>query len=219
MKIILRKLKWLLWLLREVAICDYVWINYCRKNTIRHGKAKFIPLKHSKFSIDDSATIELSADIRVNSTEVKKSRAESHLVMGKNARLIITGSFNVFHDSDIKLFPSATLQLGGGYAMQGLQIRCKESVSIGRNAAIGREAIILDSDFHTMLIEGYQMSQPVIIRDNVWIGARCMVLKGVTIGDGGIVAAGAVVTKDVPSASIAAGVPAKIIKNGVSYQL
>lgn len=53
---------------------------------------------------------------------------------------------------------------------------------------------------------------PIVIGKNVWIGANAMITLGVTIGDGAIVAAGAVVTKDVPSMTVVGGVPAKIIK-------
>lgn len=56
------------------------------------------------------------------------------------------------------------------------------------------------------------ISKPVHIGNNVWIGCNCVILPGVTIGDNAVVAAGAVVTKDVPENSVAAGVPAKIIK-------
>nr|WP_051254704.1 CatB-related O-acetyltransferase [Halobacillus kuroshimensis] len=58
----------------------------------------------------------------------------------------------------------------------------------------------------------YEEFSPVTIRDNVWLGAHAIVLDGVTIGEGAIVAAGAVVTKDVPPYAIAAGVPAKVIR-------
>lgn len=51
----------------------------------------------------------------------------------------------------------------------------------------------------------------VVIGDDVWLGARVMVMPGVTIGDGAIIAAGAVVTKDIPAFAIAAGVPAKVV--------
>jgi maltose O-acetyltransferase len=54
-------------------------------------------------------------------------------------------------------------------------------------------------------------SEPVIIKDDVWIGAKCVILPGITVNKGAIVGAGAVVTKDVPAYAIVGGVPAKII--------
>ena len=59
--------------------------------------------------------------------------------------------------------------------------------------------------------QGNQKEQPVTIMDDVWIGARAIILPGVTIGQGAIVAAGAVVTKDVPPFAIVGGVPARLI--------
>lgn len=53
----------------------------------------------------------------------------------------------------------------------------------------------------------------MVIEDDVWMGARCMVMPGVTIGRGSIIAAGAVVTKDIPPYSVAAGVPAKVVRS------
>jgi acetyltransferase-like isoleucine patch superfamily enzyme len=60
---------------------------------------------------------------------------------------------------------------------------------------------------------GVTIGNPIVIGDEVWIGINAVVLPGVTIGEGAIVAAGAVVTKDVPPYSIVAGVPAKVIKH------
>ena len=54
---------------------------------------------------------------------------------------------------------------------------------------------------------------PIVIGNNVWIGAHATILAGVTLGENSVVAAGAVVTKDVPAGAVVAGVPAKIIKN------
>lgn len=203
--------------LKHVSVIDYIWINYLRTNTIRHGNAKFIPLKHSKFNIDKSAIIEIYGDCIFNKVEVHRSHAESHLVMERNAKLIVLNQMIIFHSADIKVFANSTFQLGGGYAMQGLQVRCKTNVIIGNSASIARETVILDSDAHSIHVEGHQMSQAVRIEDNVWLGTRCTILKGVIIGKGAIVAAGAIVTKNVPSSSIVAGVPARIIKHNISW--
>ena len=62
------------------------------------------------------------------------------------------------------------------------------------------------------------MTQPVFIGNHVWIGTNVTILKGVTIGDGAIIAAGSVVTKSVPSKCLAAGVPAKVIKENVEWK-
>lgn len=64
-----------------------------------------------------------------------------------------------------------------------------------------------------MSLQGYQPEKPITVNDDVWIGRNVVVMPGVTIGKGSIVAAGAVVTSDVPEYSVVAGVPARIIKN------
>lgn len=61
-------------------------------------------------------------------------------------------------------------------------------------------------------------TKPVCIGNHVWIGQRAMILKGVSIGDGAIIAAGAVVTRDVPAGCLAAGVPAKVIRKNVEWK-
>ena len=63
------------------------------------------------------------------------------------------------------------------------------------------------------------MFAPFIIKDNAWIGMSAIILKGVTVGEGAIVAAGSVVTKDVPPHTIVAGVPARVIKKDVYYTI
>ena len=62
------------------------------------------------------------------------------------------------------------------------------------------------------------MSSPIKIGNHVWIGMDAKILSGVTIGDGAIIAAGAVVTKDVPAYSLAAGCPAKVVRENVVWE-
>ena len=64
-----------------------------------------------------------------------------------------------------------------------------------------------------MMEQGFEEERPVYIGNDVWIGDRVLILPGVHIGDGSIIAAGAVVTKDVPPYSIVAGVPARKIRD------
>jgi len=61
-------------------------------------------------------------------------------------------------------------------------------------------------------------SKPIKIGNHVWVGKGCAILKGVTIGDGAIVGAHSVVTKDIPPRTLVAGVPAKIIKENVNWK-
>ncbi|MCH5164536.1 MAG: sugar O-acetyltransferase [Clostridiales bacterium] len=86
-------------------------------------------------------------------------------------------------------------------------------IIIGDNALIGQQVVIATLN-HDLCPEkrANMLPAPVVIGNNVWIGAHATILPGVTIGDNSVIAAGAVVTKDVPAFAVAAGVPAKIIK-------
>ena len=92
-------------------------------------------------------------------------------------------------------------------------------VKIGSHVMMGPDCLIYTQQHEfsstevTMDSQGMTAVLPVIIGDDVWLGARVIIMPGVTIGNGAIVGAGAVVTKDVPEYSVAVGVPAKIIKS------
>ncbi|MNW06569.1 putative acetyltransferase [compost metagenome] len=75
--------------------------------------------------------------------------------------------------------------------------------------------MISDTDYHQ--IEGTVSTKPIVIGDEVWIGCKSIILKGVTIGNGAVVAAGSVVTKDVEPYTLVAGIPAKVIKRDVRW--
>lgn len=108
-----------------------------------------------------------------------------------------------------------TLSIGNGtYLNRNTLIIAENQVSIGRDCMISWEVIIMDSDLHNFN-PNKQSSKPVQIGDKVWIGCRSIILKGVTIGDGATIAAGAIVTKDVPEATIVGGNPARILKYNI----
>ncbi len=95
----------------------------------------------------------------------------------------------------------------------GVRVSAARGISIGDDCMLACGAYITDSDWHGIYDRISQgVSAPVVIEDNVWIGDRATVCKGVTIGRNSIVGAGAVVTRDVPTDVIAAGNPAVIVK-------
>jgi acetyltransferase-like isoleucine patch superfamily enzyme len=101
--------------------------------------------------------------------------------------------------------------LHNGYAAENLRLDCEASISIGEGTAIASDVIIMDTDHHS--ISGASESAlPIIIGERVWIGARSIILKGVKIGDGSVIAAGSVVNKDVDAGWLYAGVPARPIR-------
>lgn len=102
----------------------------------------------------------------------------------------------------------------------GIGINCEVygPVKIGRDVMMGPEVVVYTSGHKhdrvdiPMREQGSDEVRPVVIGDDVWIGRRAIIMPGVKIGNGCIIGAGAVVTKDIPDYSIAGGVPAKVIK-------
>lgn len=107
----------------------------------------------------------------------------------------------------------ASLYVGANTLLNGPIIAATCEVRIGKNCLLAPQVQIMDSDFHGL--ENHDAkgdSKPIIIEDNVWLATRSMVLKGVRIGKGAVVAAGAIVTKDVAPYTVVAGIPARVIK-------
>lgn len=132
----------------------------------------------------------------------------------------IQGCIFAYEDSIIKI--------GNNVGISSACIWAKEKILIGNNVKIGGDCILMDTDAHSLDLHIRNSSQtnekgipidtilahskPIIIEDNVLIGTRCIILKGVTIGARSIIGSGSIVTKDIPSDCIAAGNPCKIIR-------
>ena len=113
--------------------------------------------------------------------------------------------------------PGATLEIGERvFINYGCSFGATQLIRIGPRCAIGSHAIIIDNDFHRVEPERrYEVppSAPIILEENVWLGARVIVLRGVTIGAHSVIGAGSVVTRDIPPRSVAVGLPARVIKS------
>lgn len=169
---------------------------------------------------DPSATIELNADLSLGHNLRTGSNAETYVKLHAGARFTVNGYFKVFYGASIEVFPNGALSVGRGYINTGTLIACANHITIGDDVAIARGVCIYDSDHHRLLHCGEEknLSAPVIIGNHVWIGVGAIILKGVRIGDGAVIAAGAVVTRDIPAGSLAAGNPARVIRENVEWK-
>ncbi len=202
----------------DMKIINTIKTNY-RKNTNMSisNKKLIVCHKYARVVLDKTAQINCKGRLSIGTKENKKSKQETRLSMGKNSVLNINNNFFIGFGSDIRIFDNATLTMGSGYFNGFVQIVCDKKIEIGEDVAIARDVIIRDTDAHKIEDGKHEKSKEVIIGNHVWIGTRAIIMKGVHIGDGAIIAAGAIVTKDVPPNSIVAGVPAKVIKNNVKW--
>jgi acetyltransferase-like isoleucine patch superfamily enzyme len=108
---------------------------------------------------------------------------------------------------------SGTLVIGRDVGFnEGVTIFAHSSITIGDNVSIADHASLQDTDYHPLVPGGEVRTAPIVIERNVWIGRNAIVLPGVTIGQNAVVGSGAVVTRDVPPNTVAAGNPARVIR-------
>lgn len=134
---------------------------------------------------------------------VLRSRTTSNL-MGLNHKCMLSAT-PAYDGTEAKL------TIGNNVGMSGITIWCFKSISIGNDVRIGANTIIMDGDAH---FDDKRTAPPqeIVIEDDVFIGANCVIKKGVTIGKGAVVGMNSVVTKDIPAGCVAVGVPAKVVK-------
>ena len=142
------------------------------------------------------------------------------------ANVIRIGSdTGLYHGTFLELGPTAHVQIGNFCSIVGAIIRAEREVTIGDYALIAHEVVISDCEgagracWPAATFNGPPPSceaRPVHIGNDVWIGMRAVILAGVSIGDGAIVAAGAVVSEPVPPKTVVAGNPARVMRRIVA---
>jgi|WetSurMetagenome_2_1015567.scaffolds.fasta_scaffold487059_2 acetyltransferase-like isoleucine patch superfamily enzyme len=163
-------------------------------------------------------TIAPEGVFRIGDTYPKTNYNYTTLKIDEGAEFILHGRLFIRTGALISVNKGAKLEIGSGLTNRDIDISCFHHITMGHHVFISKGVMIRDSDNHAISGQEDRIAKPIVIGNDVWIGMRALILKGVTIGDGAIIAAGSVVTRDVPAHCIVAGVPAKVIREGVSWR-
>ena len=204
---------------------SYLWKLQCfdifRYTVLKHF-AQLRPCRGTTFCLDKGAKIVGPGKWNINSNQKKTNGAITVIKMAENATVSVNGVIHQNYGADITLEKGAHLILGDCFINSGCEIYCANQISIGNGTLIGQHVTIRDDDGHK-LIHGdgstnLPLSNPVEIGDHVWIAINSTVLKGVKIGTGAVVAAGSLVTRDVPAHCMVAGVPARVVEENIDWE-
>ncbi len=179
----------------------------------------FYPFVYFYFRING---LQLPAGSKIFGLPIIQKHRRSTMRLGKNLQLRSTPVSNPLGVNHAVILctwqENARLEIGDCFGMTGGSICAAKSVKIGNHVLIGANTTISDTDFHPLEFKQRMqnlhagVSKAIRIEDEVYIGMNCLILKGVTIGRGSVIGAGSVVSRSIPPGVIAAGNPARIIK-------
>ncbi len=200
-----------------------------RKNTVSSFKKGnyILTFPNVTYDVHPSAKIDVQWPIQVGRSEVKNFWNQGCLKMGAGTELCIhggpltrygNGPYLLRSGFCIEIINNGKLTIGQGACNVGLTVMCADEITIGNGVRIGRNVSIRDyNGIHVIINDHYRTHAPVHIGDHCWLCTGCTIMPGVTIGEGCVVAANSVVTKDVPPHSLVAGSPAKVIKENIEW--
>ncbi len=184
------------------AVADRIWGLLIAMKANVHRGGKLIIRGRPLIDICEGATLHLGDGVTLNS----RNRG-----------------YHINMHSPVKLFADmagAEIRIGDNSRIHGTCIHAFQSVRIGRNCLIAANCQIIDGNGHDLSFPDVENrlnisvnSSPIVIEDNVWIGANSIILPGVKIGMGSVISANSVVVKDIPPSVLAGGNPAKLIKD------
>ena len=151
-------------------------------------------------------------------------RDNAKITIGQNVTLNSRNlGYHFNMHSPVKLYANvndqAYIKIGDNTRINGACLHAKAGIEVGKNCLIAANVQIFDCNSHLLMLDTPELRKdskaipkPIKIHDNVWICANAIILPGVTIGEGSVIAAGSVVTKDVPARSVVGGNPARLIQ-------
>lgn len=181
------------------------------------GQLSYHPLL-THFIVSRGARMKLGGTLRIGANSYGNNGRSNLIRMDRGGRIHVNGDFMFMYGADVTVFRDGVLELGAdSFINSDCKIRCFKHIAIGDGCKIAHDFTVLDSDAHQL--DNELKTKEVLIGNHVWIGTRVTILKGTVIGDGCMIAAGAVVTGGVfPPNSLIGGVPAKVIKTGIEWR-
>ena len=149
-------------------------------------------------------------------------------IRAQNGCHLTIGNQSIIEGNIIFERPNAQISIGNRTFVGGSSIIAATQINFGSDILVAWGCTFVDHDSHAIMFDDRKNdvinwaigkkdwtkvdSQPIVVKNKAWIGFNSIILKGITIGEGAIVAAGSVVTKDVPAYSIVAGNPARVVR-------
>jgi acetyltransferase-like isoleucine patch superfamily enzyme len=177
----------------------------------------------------------LPANVRIGAgCYLERSDAFARFRSQRDPGLVLGDRVKAYSWTAFSIEPEGIVEVGDDAVLVGAQFMCAESIRVGKGVVISYNVTIADCDFHPHDPELRKLdaianapagdatqrpplvARPVVIEDGVWIGIGAMVLKGVHVGARARIAAGAVVTTDVPGEAWVAGNPARLVEGAAS---
>ena len=181
-----------------------------------HGAPRTVVRPGVRLTLERGAALEVGERLELGHAWSRGRHYPSELVVRDGGTLRVTSTWRFGTDFRVWVAPGATLTLGRGGANYGAEIVCNHEITIGESSGLGFGVTIRDDDEH--VVTGGSGPGAVRIGDHVLVCTGALILPGVTIGDGAMVAARAVVTKDVPPNTLVAGVPAKVVRENINWK-
>ena len=167
--------------LKKIRLFSYVYLNHFCSRIERNGKGRIIPYKNAVIDLE------------------KESKTETYVRLRENAVWDAKKGCEISYGSTIEILKNAELE-SKYFTMNSFStLVSAKKIILGEDVMIARNAFVFDSDFHVIEYDENQAeySETVSIGDHVWIGANAIILKGVIVGNGSMIAANTVVTKNV----------------------
>lgn len=198
----------------------FIRYNFLSKHVVRNNKMKFLwPRRHTVICFEKGSVLELNGNYIIGTQQMRGAHQEARLYVQSGGKYIIgKEGFEQFAGMYVRIMPKGELEINGLVANEGCQITAGEKISIGNGCLFARDVTLRSDDVHIIKEEGYKASKPIYLGNHVWVGQGATILKGVTVGDGAIVASKSLVIKDVPANTLVGGIPAKVIRNEIEWE-